>query len=413
MSSSSSYEITLSGLVYGGDAIGRLPDGRAIFVPYAMPGETVRGSIVEEKPRHVHARLEEILVPSADRIAPRCRHFGVCGGCHYQHMPYAYQTDAKTAILVDQLKRIGKLTDVPILPIVTSPDPWNYRNYVQFHLTSEGKMGYSRAGSNEIIPIVECFLPLPPLDEIWPLLNFEPGTDIERIGLRLGDEQDVQITLVGLSDSIPELTVEELNASVVHIANDSRIVLAGSDCTYLKVSGRQFRISAGSFFQVNIPVAEKMIDAVLSELPVGKHMTILEVYSGVGLFSAFLANRDVKLVAVESSVSACEDFIYNLDEFDNVELYEAPAEIVIPSLDIKMEIILVDPPRAGLLRPVMQGILKMNPNKIIYISCDPATLARDSHYLAEGGYELSSVIPFDMFPQTYHIESISTWIRRS
>ena len=410
---SPSYEVTLSGLVYGGDAIGRLPDGRAVFVPCVLPGETVRLSIVEDKPRHVLARLEEILIPSAGRIEPRCRHFGVCGGCHYQHMPYESQIVAKTNLLVDQLKRIGKLTDIPILPMVSSPDPWNYRNYVQFHLSSEGKLGYSKARSNEIVPIVECFLPQPPLDEIWPLLNFEAGTGIERIGLRLGDQQDIQITLESMSETIPEFIVEDLNASVVHISNDSRIVLAGSDCTWLKVEGRLFRTSAGTFFQVNTQIAEKMVDKILSEVPAVENMTILEVYSGAGLFSAFLASRAARLVAIESSPSACEDFIYNLDEFDNVELYEAPAEVVIPALDLEPDIVLVDPPRNGLLRPVIQGIMKMIPRWKIYISCDPATLARDSQYLVEGGYELCRVIPFDMFPQTFHIESISMWMRRS
>ena len=190
-----SYVVTLTGLVYGGDAIGRLPDGRAVFVPFALPGETVRISIVEDKPRHALARLEEILVPSETRIEPRCRHFATCGGCHYQNMPYASQLESKSAILVDQLKRIGKLNDVPIAPIVPSPEPWHYRNYVQFQISQEGKLGFSKSRSNDIIPIEECFLPEPMLDEIWPLLNFEPGTGIQKVGLRLGYQQDVQITL--------------------------------------------------------------------------------------------------------------------------------------------------------------------------------------------------------------------------
>jgi 23S rRNA (uracil1939-C5)-methyltransferase len=409
---SSSYEVTMSGLVYGGDAIGRLPDGRAVFVPFALPGEKVRLSTVEDKPRHVIARLEDVLIPSEERTDPRCRHFGVCGGCHYQHMPYDYQVVAKTVILVDQLKRIGKLANVPVLPMVASPDAWGYRNYVQFHLSQDGKLGYSKAHSNEIIAIEECFLPQPPLDELWRLLNFGPGTDIQRVGLRLGDELDFQITLESDSDTIPEFSDEELDASVVHLTDNSRVVLAGSEFTWFSVMGRLFRISAGTFFQVNTRVAEKMVEMVLLELPALRASMILEVYSGAGLFSAFLASRTEKLVAIETSGSACEDFMYNLDEFDNVELYEAPAEIAVPKLDLKPEIVLVDPPRNGLLRPVMQGLLKMCPQKIIYISCDPAILARDTNYLIGGGYELCRIRPFDMFPQTYHIESMSVWKRK-
>jgi 23S rRNA (uracil1939-C5)-methyltransferase len=151
------------------------------------------------------------------------------------------------------------------------------------------------------------------------------------------------------------------------------------------------------------------VEAVLHALPDGKNLTILDVYCGAGLFSAFLAERAEKLVAIESSSSACEDFSYNLDEFDQVELYEAPAEAVIPVLEIRPDIVLVDPPRNGLLQPVLQGILKLRPAWIFYISCDPATLARDAGYIANGGYELQAVYPFDMFPQTYHIESLSIW----
>ena len=156
-----------------------------------------------------------------------------------------------------------------------------------------------------------------------------------------------------------------------------------------------------------------MVEAVLAELPQKKDLTILEVYCGAGLFSAFLARRAERLVAIEASSSACDDFIFNLDEFDNVELYEAPAEVVIPSLEIKPDLVLVDPPRSGLDRTVLQGILSMAASEIVYVSCDPATLARDARYLVDGGYVLSQVTPFDMFPQTYHIESISIWKRQS
>jgi 23S rRNA (uracil1939-C5)-methyltransferase len=181
----------------------------------------------------------------------------------------------------------------------------------------------------------------------------------------------------------------------------------------MSILGRKYIVSAGTFFQVNARVAEKMVETVLSDLPGKKDLNILEVYCGAGLFSAFLAREVAKLVAIESSAQACEDFSYNLDEFDNIELYEAAAEIVIPALTLRPDMVLVDPPRNGLLRPVMQGLLKMRAQQIIYVSCDPATLARDARYLVEGGYELIRVIPFDMFPQTYHIESISSWILRT
>jgi 23S rRNA (uracil1939-C5)-methyltransferase len=245
------------------------------------------------------------------------------------------------------------------------------------------------------------------------MMAIEPGTGIQRIGMRLGEDRDVQITLESTSGEIPEFIAEDLNASVVHLKDDSRVVLAGSEYIWMSILGRKYRVWAGTFFQVNARVAEKMVETVLSDLPGKKDLNILEVYCGAGLFSAFLAREVAKLVAIESSAQACEDFCYNLDEFDNIELYEAAAEIVIPALTLHPDMVLVDPPRNGLLCPVIQGLLKMRAQQIIYVSCDPATLARDARYLVEGGYELTRVIPFDMFPQTYHIESISSWILRT
>jgi 23S rRNA (uracil1939-C5)-methyltransferase len=186
----STYNVKLDNLVYGGDALGRLPDGRAVFVPYGLPGETVRLRIVEEKAHHARAELLEVMQASPQRIAPRCVHFGACGGCHYQHMAYSDQLAAKTAILKDQLQRLGGLADVPVRPAVASPQEWNYRNAVQFHLNREGRLGYHRAGTQAVLPIQECFLPEPSLADLWPQLVFEPKSGISRLNLRLGMDDD-------------------------------------------------------------------------------------------------------------------------------------------------------------------------------------------------------------------------------
>jgi 23S rRNA (uracil1939-C5)-methyltransferase len=187
--------------------------------------------------------------------------------------------------------------------------------------------------------------------------------------------------------------------------------MAGSDHILMRVLGREFKVSAASFFQVNTVMAGKMVEHLLASLPVSLSTTLLDVYCGVGLFSAFLAPKCGRVIGVEASESACEDFTVNLDEFDNVELYEGEAEDVIPHLEVKPDIVLVDPPRAGLDKAVVDGILKMNPGFIGYVSCDPSTLARDAARLINGGYKLMEVTPFDMFPQTYHIESISLFER--
>jgi 23S rRNA (uracil1939-C5)-methyltransferase len=415
------YTIKLTAAAYGGASLGRLPDGRAVFVPFALPGETVVVRLLEEKRGHAQAGLIEVLEPSAQRIEPACVHFGKCGGCQYQHIPYPEQLEMKSAILRDQLVRIGRLENPVVRRIVPSPNPYRYRNYVQFHLTPEGKLGYVEADAEggerqreekrpvKAFPIQECWLPETPIESLRLQLEFEALPEIERVGIRMGAGEEFQVILEGTDLTPPELWVEEAPVSVVYQTPVGGIVLAGSEHLVMEVLGRSFQVSAGSFFQVNTPLAEVMVDHLLENLPLNAQATLLEVYCGVGLFSAFLAPKLERLVGIESSESACEDFVVNLDEFENVELYEAAAEDVIPGLDLQADIILVDPPRAGIDRRVMDGLLGLHPAIIAYVSCDPATLGRDARRLTEGGYRLRQVTPFDLFPQTFHIESISIW----
>ncbi len=418
----STVDLRLDKLTYGGEAMGRLPDGRAVFVPFGLAGERVRIRLTEQKRGFARGELVEVLEPSPQRIAPRCRHFGICGGCHYQHLAYEDQLSAKTEILRDQLTRIGKIENPPVQPMVASPAPWNYRNHVQFHLTREGKLGYVSALTSDltpgpttlsgtrpkgrggkVFPISECHLPEAPINDLWPQLEFEPGAEVERVSLRAGDE--LMLVLESESPEPPELEVEA-GISVVHLYEGHPVVMVGEGHLSMQVRGREFQVSAASFFQVNTAMAEKMVEHLLDKLPSSAD-TILDVYCGVGLFSAFLAPRCKRLIGVESSASACEDFAVNLDEFDHVELYEGTAEEVIPHLEAQPDLALVDPPRAGLEREALDAILKMYPHTLAYVSCDPSTLARDAARLIAGGYRLVEVTPFDLFPQTYHIESIS------
>jgi 23S rRNA (uracil1939-C5)-methyltransferase len=408
---SDSFEIRLSSLVYGGDALGRLPDGRAVFVPYALHGELVRVRPVEEKRGHMRAELVEVLDPAPCRAVPRCPHYTICGGCHYQHLDYPAQLVAKTGILSEQLRRIGGLTTVPIHPAVASPQPWNYRNQVQFHLTPEGKLGFQRAGSERVVPILECHLPEAAINQVWPQIDLEPLPGLERISLRAGSDGELLLALESSDPQPLEFSVEELPVSAVHLGPGGTLVLAGSESIWLEVLGRSFRVSAASFFQVNTPQADAMVRHVLQLVGSEPLNTVLDVYCGVGLFSAFLAPLARRLVGIELAPSACEDFAVNLDEFDHVELYEAEAEAVLSSVAFQPDLILVDPPRAGLDRAALDGLLAQKAPRLIYISCDPATLGRDARRLVAAGYRLVQVTPFDLFPQTYHIESISLWQR--
>jgi len=400
------WQVDLISLVYGGDAMGRLEDGRAVFVPYALPGEKVMVRLIEEKRGHARARLVDVLLPSPERITPRCRHFSDCGGCHYQHLPYERQLEVKRFVLKEQLQRIANLHDAPVDLVVPSPAPWNYRNTLQFHLAADGKIGFLGVDSHRVVAISECHLPEEALNDTWPQLEFETGSGLDRVELRQGAGEELLLILEGDLDKGPQFQTE-LRLSAVYASDGQLKLLAGDEFIWMDVLNRPFKVSAGSFFQVNSLQAEAMIEHILSILPLTSQSTVLDLYCGVGLFSAFIAPRVKRCVGIEVSPSACEDFAINLDEFDNVELYVGTVENVVPGLDFKADMVVMDPPRSGVDKFALDEIVKMQPELIAYVSCDPATLARDTRRLLSGGYRLERVTPFDMFPQTYIIESIS------
>jgi 23S rRNA (uracil1939-C5)-methyltransferase len=281
---------------------------------------------------------------------------------------------------------------------------------VQFHLTEEGKLGYMTAGAPRVFAISECHLPEGAINSFWPQLEFEPGMDLERISLRSGLDEELMLILESDSPEPPELEIEA-GISAAHVFEENTVVIAGNDHLVIRVLDRGFKVSAASFFQVNTAMAGRMVEHLLTSLPVFLSTTLLDVYCGVGLFSAFLAPRCKRVAGIESSPSACEDFAFNLDEFENVELYEGLAEEVMPHLEANPDVVLLDPPRAGLEKQVVDGLIRLYPQVIAYVSCDPSTLARDAARLIQGGYRLRDVTPFDLFPQTFHIESISIFER--
>ena len=405
-----SLELTLSGMAYGGEAFGRDAGGRMVFVPFAIPGERVRVRLVEIHEQWARGSLLEVIVSSADRVAPRCRHFGVCGGCHYQHLSYPAQLRAKSEIVRAQLQRLGGFASPPVEPTVPSPDPWNTRNHIQFHVSPEGKLGFQAAGSNRLITIEECHLPEPALADLWPRLDLGPIPGLQRVVLRSGSGKEAMIVFE--ADTEPEIELAlDLPASVVWLGPGGASVLAGSAALTQDVLGRIFRVSASSFFQVHSPLAGELVQRALHALSPEPEEIVFDLYAGVGLFSAFLAAAGSRVVAIEGSPSACADFEANLAEFDAVELFEAPVEIALPTIQATPDAALVDPPRAGLEREALEALVAAAPRRLVYISCDPATLARDGKRLAQAGYRLERVTPIDLFPQTYHIETLSLWLR--
>lgn len=411
MESIQEYVITPTTFVYGGEVLARLPDGRAVFIPYAYPDEELRIRLVEEKERYARGEIVEIIKASPLRIKPRCAHFGECGGCHYQYISYEEQLKIKKNIFIDQLVRMGKMTDPPVNEIVPSPQQWNYRNQIRLHLSRKGEPGFLRHRSNEVVPIQECHLPADSLNQIWPSLSLDFIPGLDRISLKAGEEGQDTLIVLESSDPKPIEFSVDMPLSAVHQGPGGEIVLAGDDFTVIPIHEFPFVVSAGSFFQVNNQVAELIVDFLLERLPLEENSLVLDVYCGVGLFSVFLAPRVEKVIGIESNLHAGEDFLYNLAGYENVNFYDLPAEEVLPFLDLAPDIILLDPPRAGISKTVLDSVVSLKPGLITYISCDPATLARDADRFKKQGYVLQESTLFDMFPQTFHIESVNIFQR--
>lgn len=399
------YTIEINSLVYEGYGLGRLPDGKAVFVPFVLPGEEVRIKIREEKKRFAYGELIEVIKESKDRITPTCTHYGRCGGCHYQHIPYDLQLRYKREIFREQLQRMGGIEEPAVEKTIPCGQEWNYRNSLQFHLTPNGELAFMDALQGSAFKVEQCFLPMEEIEKIWPLLTFEKDNQIRRIEIRQNEMNDVLLKLDGAQAYIPDIEITS-SISTVHSSSNEQIVIAGDDHLVLSLAGKDFRVSAGSFFQTNFSGARALVDVVL-EMAEGLQGTLLDLYCGVGLFSSFLADAFDQIIGIEASSSACEDFAHNLDRYEHISLYEGTVEKVLPGLDIKPDCVVVDPPRKGIDRFALDALVEKKPPVMIYVSCNPATLARDVKRLMRSGYTLERSILVDMFPQTYHIESVN------
>ena len=404
-------EVQLTGWAYGGEALGRAQDGRMIFAPFCIPDEIVRGDLIEDRARWARMLPREWLQTSPGRIEPRCPHFTECGGCHYQHLTYEQQLIIKATIVKEQLQRIGKFSDPPVSDTLPSPRSWQYRNHMRYQVLPEGSLGLVRFNDTTPFLLETCLLPEPDLQDVWACIDLPRPSPITQVSVRTGTSGDPMIILHGAMNTITEVEID-FPGSIIWQEGSTWRVLAGERAIFFEIKGHIFRVSPSSFFQVNTSILPDLVEHVMSILRLEAGMTFFDLYAGVGLFSAFAAQEGARVFAVEESSSACADFEANLSEFEEISLYEASVEAALPAIDATADIILVDPPRAGLSRATLDAILNHLPERLAYLSCDLGTLARDSKRLREGGYELSSIIPIDLFPQTFHIETLSSWRRR-
>jgi 23S rRNA (uracil1939-C5)-methyltransferase len=405
-------ELQLTAMAHGGLALGR-HGRRVVFVPYAIPGERVRVELAEEHTRWATARLLEVIEPSPQRVEPPCPYFGQgkCGGCQWQHIAYEAQAEYKREVVIDQLARVGGLHDVPVEETIGAAEPWSYRNHVQFSVTPEGHLGFLRADSHDIIPVQECLIIDPLLDDLWAALDMA-WPQLYRLSLRCGSATGDLMAIFELDHYEDfDIEVDFPVSCVLLLADGEVVVLMGNSYLVEHVAGCDYCVSAGSFFQVNTAGAEALVALVRDYLASGGDETLLDLYCGVGLFGLSLAGRVGRVIGVEQDPSTVADFRHNAAGLEQVEMVEGAVETVLPGLEGPVDLVVLDPPRAGAGKLVVDGIARLSPRRVAYVSCDPATLARDARHLVDAGYELEKVQPVDVFPQTYHIESVARFVR--
>jgi 23S rRNA (uracil1939-C5)-methyltransferase len=422
-------QLTVEKLVYGGDGLARLPadehgPGKAAFVPFVLAAEEIEVSLLEQKPGFARARAEQILQPSRYRVPPPCPYFQRCGGCHYQHASYEHQLEIKADILKENLRRIAKL-ELPIdLSIHPSP-ALNYRNRTRLRVQSlpEFALGYYEFGSHEPLPVEQCPISSPLINRamaaFWQLgraSKLPAGIQEIEFFANADDNQLLVETYVAPDDDSVSRWAEEVRAGLPEVAgvvvfrNTSR---AGMQPERLAVSGAAqldyqtaratYRVSAGSFFQTNRHLTDELVQ-IVTEGRSGR--TALDLYAGVGLFSSVLNREFERVIAVESSPTSHADLLYN--SASNVRAVRATTEQYLNKVggNLKVDLVVVDPPRSGLGESVIRGLVGLGAPRITYVSCDPATLARDLRALTSGGYGVEQAHLVDLFPQTYHLESV-------
>lgn len=382
-------------LVYGGDGLAR-QEGRVILAPYVLPGERATVKPEREKPGLVRASTVSVLEPAEIRVPAPCPVFGRCGGCHYQHAPYDYQVEAKCGILVEELRRLGKI-EPPEEILVLTGEPWGYRNRVQLQI-EKPRLGYREARSHKLCAIESCPISSPKINEViatlramlpdarWP--NFLQSLEL------FTDEEQVQLNVLETRKPVSRRFFDWCAETIPGLVPSS-----------LDWQSR-FRVSRNSFFQVNRFLVDQLVENALDFEGGGE--SALDLYAGVGLFSLALAKRFGQVTAVESGIGAVRDLEFNAERagLTNIKTEQASTEQYLEKLETAPDFVLLDPPRAGLGKIAVGRLLALKPHRMTMVACDPATLARDLAALLGGGYRMEKMTMVDLFPQTYHIETV-------
>ncbi|WP_042141986.1 23S rRNA (uracil(1939)-C(5))-methyltransferase RlmD [Paucisalibacillus sp. EB02] len=442
--------IRFEDLTHEGNGVGKI-NGYPLFVPYGLPGEEATVKVVKVNKNFGFGKLLEVKNPSPERVEPPCDVFYKCGGCQIQHMSYNLQLSMKQQQVKNVMRKVAHLEHVPVHPTIGMEDPWRYRNKVAIPVgEKDGELitGFYQMRSHHIIEDMDTCVVQEDLNDrmveavrrIASRIGIEAYDEkshsgvLRHIMVRTGREtKETMIVLITRTKELPhakdlirELTETYPNVkSIIHninsaktnvILGDKTNVLWGQEYIYDSIGSIRFAISAKSFYQVNPTQTKQLYEKALEYAAIGENDTVIDAYCGIGTISLFLAQKAKKVYGVEIVPEAIEDARVNakLNGMTNVEFEVGTAEEVMPKWKesgLRPDVIVVDPPRKGCDEGLLNAMVEMGPKRIVYVSCNPSTLARDLRILEDGGYETKEVQPVDMFPQSMHIECV-TWLEK-
>jgi 23S rRNA (uracil1939-C5)-methyltransferase len=418
--------------IYGGASLARVPAdgpadlaGKAAFIPMALPGELVEATITGDRRSYITATLDSILEPVPSRTIPGCEYYGRCGGCHYQHADYPAQLAMKRSILIETLERAH--VPIPGEVRMLSADPWAYRNRIRLHVTKTA-LSYREAASHRDLPVNHCPVAAPILERTIgafnELLQKQPSLAHSLSEVEFFATADESALLISLfteqrksPEQLPRSIAEALLSTIPALQGMRTFALDpktrrtqpsaswGQSSLAYTMGPLRYQVSAGAFFQVN----RYLIPALVEEIVADRRGSIAwDLYAGVGLFAQALAQRFDQIIAVESSPASTADLVHNLRGPRHKHVARDTLRFLQSPPSQTPDLVVVDPPRAGLGAEVCKRLAKAQPGQIVYVSCDPSTLARDLRALQPSGYRPVALALIDLFPQTFHLETVAT-----
>ena len=379
-------ELTLSAWGRLGEALAYWND-REVFVSGGIPGEEVVAEIVAIRRKYIAAKVVQVTKASPARIDAPCQYYGACSGCQWQHDSYEAQPAAKQARVIDSLFRVGGFINPNVLPVLPSPDQLGYRNHARFTIKEHGSLGFVNRETHRFVKIDTCMLMHPGINKLLGDLQGH-CSETTQLSIRAGEDT---------GDYLVQPTLKSTDIPIV----------TGQKHYRDSIQGVEFRVASPSFFQVNNKQASNMALVVKDALNLKGTEVLLDAYAGVGTFAILLAPYASKVIAIEESSAAVADAKVNAENTYNVEFILGKTEEVRGDLDSVPDAVVLDPPRAGCQSAAIDSLLRLYPENVVYVSCDPDTLARDLKMLCSGAYSIDSIQPLDMFPQTHHVENIA------